>query len=228
MNDIEAVEKVIAGLQDKRDRTSQRAEQIAAARRELGYQLHVVNSRAAAERLTELNAQMYELAETIASLDDALIEARRRLDQAHQVAAHAAGRARIGRVHEILDSLTAIAPKLDEGTGSAAPSAMPTSEQPRFFRNPPLQVKTAALIYDLFAELHALGIATEVKFPVGRWDVAARQDLMFALRKTLLAGWEYQIKRLPRNEQTSFKGLFAAWSRIIRTEVGADQKEIAA
>jgi hypothetical protein len=52
MNNIEIAEKTIASLTDKRDRAAQRSTDIAAERQQLGFDVHVTESKEAKAQLS--------------------------------------------------------------------------------------------------------------------------------------------------------------------------------
>jgi hypothetical protein len=76
MTNIEIVERTIAQLNDKRDRVTQRSSAISAERQQLGFAVHANNDKAAAKKLSDLNAEFLTLAGEIESIDGALVEQR--------------------------------------------------------------------------------------------------------------------------------------------------------
>lgn len=71
------------------------------------------------------------------------------------------------RIHALLDNLEMLAPQLDEGVGSRATSAMPTSEPFRYYSNPPLQTKTATLVNAVLMELGATYQVEQINYGTG-------------------------------------------------------------
>jgi hypothetical protein len=229
MNNIEAVEKVIAGLTDKHDRAVARIAEIAAERQRLAFTAYATEDKAARVRLDQLRADAVFMNGELADINDAIAEANERLAAARNSATRTDAQERTLRVHKLLDELLLLGPQLDEKIGAAASSspAMPTAEGPRFLNNPPLRLKAAALLGSLFIELKALKLDNGASFPARLWDVAARQDLLLALSQTIHAGWPSELQRLTHSDRSCFVGLFGALARIIRARLG-EQTEKAA
>jgi predicted nucleic acid-binding Zn-ribbon protein len=82
MTDVEAAERIIASLQDQRDRAAEQVKKVSAERQAWAYSAHVDGSEQAKTKLVALNKSMAETATTIESLEASLVEARRRLDAA--------------------------------------------------------------------------------------------------------------------------------------------------
>ena|SRR5277367_4239111 len=63
MNDIEAAEKVTAGLEDRRDRAAQRSIQITDERQKLGYEVFVNDSKEAKAAFAKLSIDFANLSD---------------------------------------------------------------------------------------------------------------------------------------------------------------------
>jgi hypothetical protein len=90
---VSRAEQIVADLQRKRSVAAARVEEIAIARKKLGFAVHATDDKAARQQLDKLNAEDATLAGEIQSLDGALTEAARLLAAARQANARAARRA---------------------------------------------------------------------------------------------------------------------------------------
>ena len=79
MNDIEAANKVLAQLQDQRDRATDRVRQIEDQRQSLAYAVYAGGNEKQRAELTALNNRLAELAAVIEDIDIAFVEAQQRL-----------------------------------------------------------------------------------------------------------------------------------------------------
>jgi hypothetical protein len=212
MTDVEIAERTVASLMDKRDHAAQRSIEITVERQKLGYEVHVSESKEAKVKLAKLNALFADLAGEIEGIDDALREARRRLDAAKAAASASDAEERRRVVHGLLQELEACGPAMDR-----------TIEHPegglRRINDPQSRLKVAALVGSVLVELRALKL-TDVSFPSNyKWDVAAWQDLRRCLLDTLYAGWPGPAQRLTRKERDTFTALLAAFGRIVRSNL---------
>jgi hypothetical protein len=119
---VECVERTISQLQDKKDRIAQRAKEISAQRQELGFAVHANNDKAAAKKLSDLNAEFLTLAGETESIDGALTEAQKRLTAAKQVAAGEVAKANAAEIKELLTVFAAVASDIDEALADFATS----------------------------------------------------------------------------------------------------------
>jgi hypothetical protein len=242
MNDIEAVEKVIAGLTDKRDRAVARLAEIAAERQRIAFAAHATGDAVARTRLDKLRVDAVFITGELEDIDGALAEANERLAAARDVADHAAGEARVGRVHQLLAELEECAPELDKGVGRTPPdegagrSAMPTADPFRYLSNPSLQVRTAKLIGELLAELRVMGLGryqleqfdlgeggkkmltVDISLPNWNWALASRTSLRTELM-TLVS--RYQHGHFAPHQRDSFTSLILGWATHIRRDLAA-------
>lgn len=113
MTNIEIAERVLAQLQDQRDRTSARVGEITAQRGAAAYAVHADKNEKAADQLAALNKQMAELAAVIEDIDLAFAEAQRRLAAAHAAVARDADKQHARNALAAPEGLLAIALKLE-------------------------------------------------------------------------------------------------------------------
>jgi hypothetical protein len=224
MTDIEAAEKVLAQLQDRRDRATARVKELAAAREVLAYAFIACNDTKARDELTTLNQQLADLAVTIENIDSAVAEARRRLDAAKSDARASDAEERRVRVRALLQELEATCGQALDRTG-----VHPETGSIYRLNDPPARVKTAALFGSVMVELHALGIAADAKFPSHwAWDRAAWQDLRKVIIDCMREGWPGPAQRLTLKERDSFTTLLAAFGRIVRSSLEQTNNKVAA
>jgi hypothetical protein len=217
MTDVEIAERIIAGLQDQRDRAAEQVKKMSAERQAWAYAAHVDGSEQAKTKLDALNKSMAETATTIASLEASLVEAKRRLDAAKTAARASDAEERRRVVHGLPQELEACGPAMDRMV-----------ERPegglRRVNDPPSRVKISVLLGSLFVELRALGV-TEARFPAWRYDVCAWQDLRKAILDTMHAGWPGPAQRVTARERDNFSSLLAAVARIVRANLGEQTTE---
>jgi hypothetical protein len=120
MTNVETVERTISQLTDKRDRVVARSTEIAAERQELGFAVHADNDKAARAELDKLNAEAATLAGEIQSIDGALVEAQKRLQQAQQAASREAAKANAAEIRKLLIAFSAAAQDMDEALADFA------------------------------------------------------------------------------------------------------------
>jgi hypothetical protein len=222
MTDLEIIQKQLAQTSDRLDQATARIAAIGQEKQQLGFDLHLGEDQAKAAartRLGQLRHELSSLVEEKDTLSGAIAELKRRLADAQQTAADADATERRSRVRALLVELEACGPAMDR-----------TVEHPegglRRINDPQSRVKVAALVGSLLVELRALGI-TEARFPVGRYDVGAWQDLRKAILDTMHAGWPAPAQRVSARERDSFTGLLAAFARIVRGNLGGDQSKAA-
>jgi hypothetical protein len=243
MNDIEAVEKVIAGLTDKRDRAVARIAEITGERQRIAFAAHTTGDTVARARLDKLRVDAVFITGELADINDAIAEANKRLATARSATDHTAGKARIGRVHQLLAELEECAPQLDKGVGRAPPpdegagrTAMPTADPFHYLSNPPLQVKVARLVGDLLAELRVMGLGryqleqfdlgeggkkmltVDISLPNWNWALASRASLRTELM-TLVS--RYQHGHFAPHQRDSFTSLILGWATHIRRDIAS-------
>jgi hypothetical protein len=197
------------------DRATERLKEIAQQKQSLGFDLHLGDDQAKAAartRLGQLRHELSSLAEEKETLTGAVAELQKRLAAARKLEEDADANERTRRALALLVELEACGPAMDR-----------TIEHPegglRRVNDPQSRVKISVLLASLFVELRALGV-TEARFPVGRYDVGAWQDLRKAILDTMHAGWPAPAQRVTARERDNFTSLLAAFSRIVRSNLG--------
>jgi hypothetical protein len=111
---VTVAEQVIANLRTKQSKASARVEEIAAARKKLGFAVHATGDKDARTRLDKLNLEDAALAGELQSLDGALTEADQRLRQAQRAQACETERAQIVEQRKLNDEYRKLGKWLDE------------------------------------------------------------------------------------------------------------------
>lgn len=223
MNDIEAAEKVIASLTDRRDRAAQRSIQITDERQKLGYEVFVNDSKEAKAQLAKLNVDFANLAGEMEGIDAALVEARYRLTAAQNAVARDVAAEHRRAALAALESLVALAPKLDELVRHPHPE-----EGQEFYsqNDPPTVCAAAKLVTELVNHMRALRL-TVASFPQHWHPVAGKMDFERELLKTISVGWpslaievtpRVRSQVMPGQKQRTpeFGKIFGGLGRVIR------------
>jgi DNA repair exonuclease SbcCD ATPase subunit len=166
MTDIEAAEKVLAQLQDQRDRAAEQVKKMSAERQAWAYSAHVDHSEQAKTKLAALNKSMSEMATTIESLDASLVEAKHRLLLAQSERASADAQVHINRINELLTTVQELAPGLDVSWGAVVRGSAGVGYRHEVGpKNGPLFNKVGNLVGEITRELKALKLDRAVWLP---------------------------------------------------------------
>jgi hypothetical protein len=201
---IEAAEKAITALKEKRVGIVERIEAIAVERRQRGYDAHVSADRASQKALTALSHEAVGLDGQLVEIDGALAEAALRLEAAQREEVALEDRKTALAVRRKFKHLVALAKTMDEAMqvfGMAA-SSMAADVQ----------------------ELHALGQGSPngMQFMTFGW-LACGSTLMF-LPWARVA----EYRHLAPSERRSFTGLFKGWADAADRNVALRLGEAAA
>ncbi len=185
MTDIEAAEKTLASLNDKRDRATARVDAIADERKQISFAVHADNDKAARKRLDALNADSATIASELASIDAALVEATARLEAARHAEATKADRAAAKELRQQFDHFVALAEQMD----AALAAVVSTSNEMQVAVN----------------KIHACGSAS----PTGQQLLALGSlSLNTALMQTI---WRREFQHLPPHQRRTFTQLVTGW-----------------
>lgn len=113
---VTVAEQTVANLQSKRAVADARVEEIAIARKKLGFAVHADGNKDARAQLEKLNAEDAALAGEIQSLDGALVEANHRLGEARRALARDVRRSEIAERQKLSAEFRKIGPFLDKAT----------------------------------------------------------------------------------------------------------------
>jgi hypothetical protein len=187
MTDVEAAEKIVRDLTEKRDLTEARIAGIADERKPLAIAVHVDGDHKARKRLDTINAEAATIAAELEGLDAAISEANARLATAVLAEAERADRENAKHLHLLCLELSEHGKRLD--------GVMST-----------LRVEAQAF-RDTLNAIHARGC----NFPShGLADVNARNAIMTGLMAT-----PWKIEHLAPGERRSFDKIVSGWvSRI--------------
>jgi predicted RNase H-like nuclease (RuvC/YqgF family) len=187
MTEVEAVEKIIRDLTEKRARVAARTQEIAGERNPLAIAVYVDGDQKARKRLDALNAEAATISSELEGLDAAIAEANARLTAAQRVAAEHEARANATELLSLCRALSAHGARLDDVMSSLR--------------------KEAEAFRDTLNEIHARGC----NFPsYALADVNARAALLTALMST-----PWKIEHLAPGQRRTFGEIIDGWvSRI--------------
>jgi hypothetical protein len=156
MNDIEAAERVLAQLQDQRDRATEQVTKIEDQRQSLAYAVYAGGDEKQRAELTALNKQLADIATVIEDIDVAFVEAQQRLAAAHQAVARTDASERCKRIERSLVALAECASPLDVSWGRVEVGQAGGFIYRVGPKNPPLFEKAGTLIAEIVVELRAV------------------------------------------------------------------------
>jgi hypothetical protein len=187
MTDVEAAEKIIRDLTEKRARVAARTQEIAEERKPLAIAVHVDGDQKARKRLDTLNAEAATISSELEGLDAAIAEADARLTAAQRVTAENEARANATELLGLCRALSAHGARLDDVMSSLR--------------------KEAEAFRGALNEIHARGC----NFPsYALADVNARAALLTALMST-----PWKIEHLAPGQRRTFGEIVDGWvSRI--------------
>ncbi len=206
MTDIEAAEKTIAILTDKKDRAAARIQQIAEERKSVGFAVHADGDAKARKRLDQLNADDATMVGELQSLDAAITEATARLAAAKAAPAQEADGANARATREVLGAFREAGHELDDAMRDIG--------------------EIGALLQNLLSQLHNLGC----QFPSHQQlNTLGAQALATSLMST---PWHKRYEHVPPNQRRTFGSLIDTWSKTIEASIaerlGEQQNERAA
>jgi hypothetical protein len=185
-------ETTLARFEQERSHLLDRQRLFAGERRNAAYDAHTGDVQAA-KRLQSFHDEAVRLASTLAGIDDAIIEAKHRVEAARQHEAKQADRERAAAQRKSLARFVAAGGQLDEAATLLAPAGQD-------FMN-------------AHAELTASGIA----FPRGeQLDV-----LGFSALQAMLAGtpWRRRFETISPVNRKRFGDLTSQWAKMIERQI---------
>lgn len=186
MNDVEAAEKTLASLSDKRDRAAARVREIAEERGAIAFNAHVDGDQKARKRLDQLNLDAATITSELAGIDAAIAEATTRLDRARHAEATKQDRQRAAELRKAYNHFIELSAELDAALA--------------------LVVENAGAMKATVDEIHRLGGGA----PTGQ------QFLTFgelALQSSLMqTPWARAFRHLSPRERRTFTALARDWS----------------
>jgi hypothetical protein len=235
MTDVEIAEQAIATLHEKLHVATKRAHEIAADRQRLSYAVFVDGDPSARADLEKLNA--IAIADKIENIKAAIAEANKRLTAARDAVARDADKEHARNALATLESLVALAPKLDELVRHPRP------EDGREFysqSDPPTCCAAAKLMSDLVEHLRTLHL-TEASFPKSWHPVGHKFDLEREFMKTISAGWPtVAVDVAPRQRAAGrhawpapartpqFSRILNGWGQVVRKSLAQYETRVAA
>jgi hypothetical protein len=131
---LEGAERVLVGLQQKREVVVSRIAANVDQRKAVGYQVHAADDKAAREKLDKLIAESVTLNSELESLDGAIRTAEERCETARQAEAARAARANAQRLRAELSGIAACTKRLDAAFASVCAEAAELDERTRSAR----------------------------------------------------------------------------------------------
>jgi hypothetical protein len=187
-------EQLLERFERERAELVERKAALAEQRRNVAYDAHAGDS-AAARAIANLHHEAVKLETRIAGLDDAISEAKRRLDIVKQHEARAFDREKAKRMREQLAQFVAAAETLDSCLD--------------------LMVTTGDAMRAIVTELNQLGLSHPSHAQLDSLGgIALRSSLM-------LTPWCRHFERVSIVEKKSFCGLVQAWSPMIQRQIAA-------
>jgi hypothetical protein len=178
----------------ERDELTERKAALADKRRNVAYDAHTGDG-SAAKVLDGVHREAVELEGRIAGLDDAITEAKHRLDIAKQYEAKAFDREKAKRLRQQLAQFVAAAETLDNCLD--------------------LMVTTGDAMRAIVTELNRLGLSHPSHAQLDSLGgIALRSSLM-------LTPWSRHFERVSIVEKKSFSGLVQAWSPMVERQIAA-------
>ena len=181
------IEQTIAKLQTKRASLVERGVRLVEERRLIAYDAHADGDQKARARLDKLNAEAATHASELASLDDALATANKKLEAAQHAQATAEDRQRAADLQDEFQHFIALAKKIDNALG--------------------IVVATSNELKELMDTIHRLGSGTPTsqQFLV-LGEMALHGRLMFS-------AWPRGFRHLPPKDRHNLGDLAAGWAR---------------
>jgi hypothetical protein len=189
---VAIAEQMLQRFERDRSELVERRAALAEKRRALAFDAHAGDA-AAVKQLDNLNREDGELKTKIASVDDAVAEARRRLDQARDAEARATEREKVKALR------SALARFVDAGKGcdSALEVLVASSTA---MRDALTQINRLGCSHPSHAQLDSLGA--------------------IALRTALTAtAWTRYFERVGPTERKTFAGLVATWATMVERHI---------
>ena len=131
---VDAAERVLAGLRQKREAVASRIAANVDERKAVGYQVHAADDKTARERLDRLIAESMALNGELESLDGAIRTAEERCEAAQLAEAVRAARANAQRLRAELSGIAACTKRLDAAFASVCAEAAELDERTRSAR----------------------------------------------------------------------------------------------
>jgi hypothetical protein len=204
---VAEAEQVLAGFEAKRGELLAVGEKLAARRRDRSFKSLARDGDAVLKRdLQQAIAVSMANDALVASLDEAIAEAKNRITIArlHEVAA--ADRARAAQIREMLDGFRRTGHELSDALNTVA--------------------ETGARLGNLLTQLHGLGVV----YPTGQQlDILGHQAVVSAISAT---PWSRHYPLLPPDQRRTFRPLVDGWCAMVesrvRAQLGDEQKGEAA
>ena len=131
---VDAAERVLAGLRQKREAVASRIAANVDERKAVGYQVHAADDKTARERVDRLIAESMALNGELESLDGAIRTAEERCEAAQLAEAVRAARANAQRLRAELSGIAACTKRLDAAFASVCAEAAELDERTRSAR----------------------------------------------------------------------------------------------
>ena len=192
---VEAAAATLARLECERNEVLDQQAQLADRRRDAAYAAHGDGDREASKLLDGLHEKAAKLASRLASIDDALGEAKRRLESAQRYEAKAADRARATEQRKVVARFVVAGGQLDEAAA--------------------LLAKAAHDLTNAHGELTALGIAHPRAEQI---DVIGYQALQTVLSAT---PWCRRFETIAPGSRKSFGDLTRAWATTVERQIAS-------
>lgn len=194
-NPVEAAEAMLAQLEQKRQRHRERGVELEAARKRASFGAHALHDPEQRKTLADVVDETVRHETEGRALDDAIDEARRRVEQARQIEVRAADRGAATQLRATLAEFVA--------QGEAIDAALATIAE------------IGSAMRATLSEMHTLGSA----FPSHQQlDVLGVACLRTALQRT---PWDRHFERLAPNQRRDFATLVAGWHATIERDIAA-------
>jgi hypothetical protein len=190
---VAEAERTLAAFEAERAELVSRRDADVERRRQIAFAAHSGQDREARKRLDALHDEAVRYDSRLASLDDAINEAKRRVVRAHEAAAHAADRAQALQLREALIAFIATAGQLDEALAAVAVHGNKLCELQR-------EMRLAGAVVPNGAQLDSLGA----------------RCLLTACSAT---PWRRHFETLAPHERRSFAELCAYWGKTLERNI---------
>lgn len=191
--DVEAAERVVQELTEKRERIAHRVREISEERRTLAFAAHASADQDARSRLDALNSEGATIAGEFEGIDAAIAEANRRLGAARQAADLEVDRAHARELRSVLAKFVEHGRKTDQALAAL--------------------INETSSLRETLTQMHGLGC----DFPSHALaDTNARLAVVTALMQT---PWRREFEHLAPRERRTFTELVNGWAARIEPAI---------
>jgi chromosome segregation ATPase len=203
MTDIKKAEATVAELQRKREQAVQRATELSDERAACSYSAHVQHDHESRKRLSEINQALALHASELASIDAAIVEASKRVQQAQAAETAEARAEQAEKLIEAASLLRDVGRDLDSALFGL--------------------VTSGEVLAKMVDDVHALGLSHPNHQQVLSMGERA---IGTVLMNTV---WKRSYSPIPPHERKTFTEITAAWATMIENaaEQMADKSEAA-